>query len=77
MKKWWLKKSKEQKKWFLIKLISTSVFLIFGIVFGLMSLYANGWNFIKFISNPTVDLIFLILIALIIFCLTTKIGGKE
>lgn len=77
MKKWWNKKNKEQKKWFVIKTISTLIFLLFGIVFGVMSLYANGWDFMKFIANPTVDLIFLILIALIIFCLTTKIGGKE
>ena len=77
MKKWWKKKTKEQKKWFLIKLISSLIFLIFGLVFGLVSLYATGWNFKEFIMNPTVDLILLIIMALIIFSWTNKIERRE
>lgn len=77
MKKWWKKKTKEQKKWFLIKLISSSVFLLFGIIFAIISLYANGWDFVKFITNPTVDLILLIIVALIIFSLSTRIERRD
>lgn len=73
IKKWWNNKSKEQKKWFLIKTISVSLFLIIGLVFGIVSLYASGWNITKFILNPTVDLVMLILLALMIFCLSLKV----
>lgn len=77
MKKWWRNKTKEQKKWFLIKLISTSVFLLFGVIFGLITLHAYGWNFVKFFTNPTVDLICLILLSLIIFCLSVNTERRE
>lgn len=72
IKKWWLKKSKEQKRWFLIKSISTVIFLAIGLTFGLISLQASGWSFEKFITNPTVDLVLLILVALIIVCVSIK-----
>lgn len=77
MKKWWNKKTKEQKKWFLIKVISSLVFLMFGLVFGIIALYANGWDFVKFITNPTVDLILLVLITLIVFCLSFRTERRE
>lgn len=77
MKKWWNKKTKEQKKWFLIKIISSLVFLTFGLVFGIIALYANGWDFVKFITNPTVDLILLVLITLIVFCLSFRTERRE
>lgn len=72
MKKWWNKKTSEQKKWFLIKTISSSVFLLFGLIFGIVVLKSYGWDFMEFITNPTVDLIILILLALVIFCLSSK-----
>lgn len=77
IKKWWKKKTKEQKKWFLIKLISSSIFLVLGLIFGVVALYAYGWNFKEFITNPTVDLILLIIFALIIFSWTNKIERRE
>lgn len=72
IKKWWNKKTKEQQKWFLIKAMSTLIFLLFGLSFGLITLKANGWSLMDFIKNPTVDLVCLILLCLIIFCLSVK-----
>lgn len=63
MKKKWKDKNKSEKKWFLIRLIGGIAFLTAGAVFGLVSLYMNGWNFYKFITNPTTDLILLCLVA--------------
>lgn len=63
MKKKWKDKNKTERKWFLVRLIGALVFLIAGAVFGLVSLYMNGWSFVKFITNPTTDLILLCLLA--------------
>lgn len=67
MKKKWKDKNKSEKKWFLIRLIGGIAFLTAGAVFGLVSLYLNGWSFVKFITNPTTDLILLCLIAFGVF----------
>jgi len=63
MKKKWNDRNKNEKKWFLIRLIGAIVFLLAGAIFGLVALYMNGWNFYKFITNPTTDLILLCLLA--------------
>lgn len=63
MKKKWKDKTKSEKKWFLIRLIGGIAFLVAGAIFGLVSLYMSGWSFVKFITDPTTDLILLCLIA--------------
>ena len=56
-----------EQKIFLIRVISGSIFLLSGLVFGITALAMFGWNFVEFVKNPTVDLIFLCLIGLGIF----------
>lgn len=68
----WNKKTKEEKKWFLIKYIGAAVFLLSGLIFGIVALYMNNWNIVEFLKNPTTDLIFLCLIALGIIMLSRK-----
>ena len=63
MKKKWKDKNHNEKKWFLIRLIGGISFLVAGAIFGLVSLYMNGWSFTKFITDPTTDLILLCLLA--------------
>ncbi len=63
-KKEWKDKSREERKWYLIRLIGGIAFLIVGAVFALVSLFLNGWNFREFITNPTVVLVVLVALAL-------------
>ncbi len=55
---------KHTKKWKTIRLIGAIVLLVFGAVFGLVSLYLNGWDFARFITNPTTLLVILVAVAL-------------
>ena len=63
---------KESKKWRIIRIIGAIVLLIAGAVFGLVSLYMNGWNFMRFITNPTTILIILAVMALGVVLLSWK-----
>ena len=63
---------KESKKWRIIRIIGAIVLLIGGAVFGLISLYMNGWNFVRFITNPTTILIILAAMALGVVLLSWK-----
>lgn len=63
---------KESKKWKYIRIIGAIVLLIAGAVFGLVSLYMNGWNFVRFITNPTTILIILAVMALGVVLLSWK-----
>lgn len=77
MKKFeWNKKSHDEKKWFLIRVIGGGTFLLAGTIFGIVALAMYGWSFTKFIKDPTVDLVFLVLMAVgvVIFCMK---GGNE
>lgn len=47
----WNKKTKDEKKWFLIKYIGAATFLIAGAVFGIVALAMYGWDFMKFITT--------------------------
>lgn len=73
----WKDRSKESKKWFLIKIISGVVFLTAGTVFGIITLYLNGWNIVEFLKNPTTDLIILILIAMAVLSFSWKSNSKK
>jgi fumarate reductase subunit C len=63
MKKWKDKNPKE-RKYFLIRLIGGIGFLLVGLIFAIISLVMNGWNFADFISNPTFLLVVLLALAL-------------
>jgi len=71
MKKKWTEKNQKEKKWFLIRLIGGIAFLVAGAIFGLVSLYMNGWSFTQFITNPTTDLILLCLVAFGVMFITS------
>ncbi len=66
----WNKMTEKEKKVFLIRIIGGALFLIAGFVFGVVFLAINHWDFVKFITNPAVDLVFLICVAFGIFCLS-------
>lgn len=63
MKKWKDKNPKE-RKYFLIRLFGGIGFLVAGLVFALISLVMNGWNFATFVTNPTFLLVVLLALAL-------------
>lgn len=60
--------SKHDKKIFLIRVVGGAAFLLGGAIFGIVALALYGWDFVKFISNPTVDLIILLCLALGVIC---------
>ena len=60
----WAQKNHDERKWFLVRLIGGLAFLLAGLVFGIVSLCLNGWDFAKFVTNPTVLLVVLVGIAL-------------
>lgn len=51
MKKW-KDRDKNDKKFFLIKLIGTAVFLGGGLAFALISANMNGWDLSKIMKDP-------------------------
>lgn len=63
----WQKMSDKDKKIYLIRMIGGAGFLLAGLIFGIIALAMFHWNFIDFVKNPTVDLIFLGLIGAGIF----------
>ncbi len=63
-RKAWKDKNREERKWYLIRLIGGIAFLLAGLGFALVSLIMNGWDFVKFITNPTVILVVLVAVAL-------------
>lgn len=66
----WQKLTESQKRIFLFRLIGGAAFLVVGLIFGIVFLAMNHWDFVKFITNPTVDLIMLVCFAFGIFCLS-------
>ena len=64
----WNRLTEKQKKLFLFRIIAGAGFLFVGLVFGIVFLAFSGWDFVKFITNPTVDLLLLICVGLAIFC---------
>lgn len=77
MKKWWNKKTKSQKKWFLITIISTIIFLSIAFVCGLFVLKAKNINLLDFIQDPTFILIILILLTLGVVAISYKARRRE
>lgn len=73
----WNQKTPEEKKWFLIKVIGGTLFLLGGCIFGIVSLYLSGWDFVKFITNPTTDLIILVCLAVGIVLFSLKPIGRK
>ena len=76
MKKWWNKKTKSQKKWFLITLISTIVFLSIAFVCGVFVLEAKNISLLDFIQDPTFILIVLILLTLGVSAISYKASRR-
>ena len=60
----WKDRNPRERKYFLIRLLGGIAFLIAGAAFALVSLFMNGWDFMKFITNPTFLLIVLVASAL-------------
>ena len=63
MKKW-KDRNKRERKFYLIRIIGGIGFLLAGAVFAIVSLVMNGWDFVKFVTNPTVLLVALLAAAL-------------
>ena len=55
-----------------LKLISTILFLVIGLVFGAVFIYSLGWSFKEFITDPTTLLIILIGLCGLVFWWTFK-----
>lgn len=83
IKKWlkkvtkWDERTPHEKKGYLARVIGSTVFFVIGIIVGIVALYLNGWDFVKFITDPTVDLIMLFCLVGGIFLLTYKGNRKE
>ncbi len=60
----WKDRNPRERKYFLIRLLGGIAFLIAGAAFALVSLFMNGWDFMKFITNPTFLLVVLVASAL-------------
>lgn len=71
LKEKWQKMSEKEKKIYLIRIIGGAGFLLLGLIFGIVALAMFHWSFVDFVKNPTVDLIFLGLIAAGIFVFST------
>ncbi len=63
-RKRWREMKGEERKWYLVRLIGGIAFLLVGLAFAIVSLCMNGWDFAKFITNPTVVLVVLVAVAL-------------
>ena len=78
MKKWlvkitkWNTRTKQERKEFIIRLSLTTFFLIGGIVVGVVSMYLSGWDFVKFITNPTTTFIVLLCFIMVIILITYR-----
>lgn len=71
MKKW-NSRTKEEKKRLIFKIIGGSLFLAFGTIAGFVSMYCNGWDFKKLLTDPTALLCMLVGLAVAIVIFTWK-----
>ena len=72
----WNKKTYDDKKWFLIRVIGGGLFLLAGAIFGIIALAMYNWSFTSFITDPKVDLVLLVLVVVGFVILSMK-GGDE
>ena len=63
---------KDQKKWKKIRIIGAIALLALGTGFGFVAMYMSGWDFVKFISNPTTILVALVVVAIAILMISWK-----
>ena len=63
---------KEKKKWKTIKIISAVVVLVLGTVFGIIAIYLNNWDLVRFFKDYRVWLVILVAIAMEIVIFSFK-----
>ena len=63
---------KEKKKWKTVRIIGGCVILTLGAVFGIVAIYLNNWNIIRFITDYRVLLVLIVTVAIAIFLFSFK-----
>lgn len=71
MKKWSERDSKD-KKYFLIKVIGSILFLAGGLAFALVSASMNGWSIVEMVKDPKVWLALLCVVGLLVMLFSMK-----
>lgn len=68
----WSSMDKTEKKFFLIKIIGTVIFLGGGLAFGLISASINGWDITKIFTDPRTYLGILCALGVIVLLFSFK-----
>ena len=63
---------KEKKKWRTIRIIGGISVLLVGTVFGIVAIYLNNWNIVRFLQDYRVWLVILCTVAIAVVMFSIK-----
>ena len=63
---------KEKKKWKMIRIIGGVSILVIGTIFGIIAIYLNNWNLVRFLQDYRVWLVILCTLAIAVVLFSFK-----